>query len=324
MALTWSQTIDSLFTSTWMNRRTTAIEQAYLKTPFIFWLKQKGKVEEMRGYTRIEIPLEYGKNETVTWIQKGSTVPLTETELLTMCYENWKYSAATILRYGVEDQQNRGAARVIDYLTRKTNAAERAMWLDLERVVFSDGTGVNEPNGLKNIIPDGTTVATTNTLHGLSRSTYDWFKAQQKTATGAFSVYGISDMRNMLNNITKYANSEVKDIFYVTDQTTYEAFEDLMLQMKQVFNQELIDAGFENLVYRGRPLMWSPSAPSGNMYFVNPNYLKLMVDPDYQMEMTEWKPIPDQVNDRVCQITSAMNFICSRPVSQGVLVISTY
>ena len=81
MAVTWTQNIDNMFTTTWAKRKTAAVEQAYLKTPFFFWLKEKGKVEEQKGYRRVEIPLEYGKNETVKWIGKGSTMPITEGEL---------------------------------------------------------------------------------------------------------------------------------------------------------------------------------------------------------------------------------------------------
>lgn len=316
----WTQQIDNMFTTTWANRKTAAVEQAYLKTPFFFWLKEKGKVEEQRGYRRIEIPLEYGRNETVKWIKKGSSMPVTEGELFTMAYEDWKYVAVSMLRYGTEDQQNRGSARIIDYVERKINAAERALNEEFERVVFADGSGTDEPNGLQNLLAS----TPTNTVHGISRSTYDWWKNQVKSASGVFSVYGISDMRNMMNNITKYAKSEVKDIFMMTDQTTYEAFEDVMLEMKQFFNQSLIDAGFEHLTYRSRPLMWAPSAPAAKLYFLNPNYLKLIIDPDYFMDMTDWKAIPDQVNDRVAQIVCTLNLVTTRPVAEGVLTGITY
>lgn len=321
MAVSWTQAIDNMFTTTWANRKTAAIEQAYLKTPFIFWLKQKGRVEEQRGYTRIEIPLEYGKNETTKWLKKGGTMPMTEGELFTMCFESWKYVATSIIRYGTEDQQNRGSARIIDYVARKINAAERALWDDFERVAFADGTGDGEPNGLQNLIA---AAPTTGTVHGLDRATYSWWRNQTKTASGAASVYLISDMRNMFNNITKYANSESKDIFMMTDQTTYEAYEDLMLEMKQFYNQELLDAGFDNLIYKKRPIMWAPSAPAAKMYFINPNYIKLMIDPDYFMDMTDWKAIPDQVNDKVAQIVCAMNLITTRPIAEGVLTGITY
>ena len=65
--------------------------------------------------------------------------------------------------------------------------------------------------------------------------------------------------------------------------------------------------------------MWARSCPSGKMYFINAEYLKLVIDPDYFMDMTEWKTIPDQVNDRVAQIVCAMQMITTRPVALGVL-----
>lgn len=255
------------------------------------------------------------------WIRRGSTMPMTESQLLTMCYEEWKYVAVSINRFGIDEQKNKGSARIINYTEEKVSSAESALWEEFERVVFADGSGVDECNGLQNLIA---ATPTSGTVHGLDRATYDWFQNQTKTASGAFSVYAISDMRNMLNNLTKYSKSEVKDIFMMTDQTTYEAFEDLMLEMKQFYNQSLIDAGFEHLVYRGRPLMWAPSAPSAKIYFINPTYLYMVIDPDYYMDMTEWKPIPDQVNDRTAQIVCAMNLVTSRPIAEGILTGITY
>lgn len=312
----WTQNIDNMFTSTWAYRKDAAVEQAYLKTPFIYWLKAKDRIQEISGHRRIEIPLEYGKNETQRWIGKGSTVPLTEGKLLTMAYEDWKYLSVTVLRYGVEDQQNRGKAAAINYVDRKMNAAERSIWEELERVAFADGTGSLEPNGLQNLVA---TTPTTGTVHGINRATYSWFRNHTKTATGAASVYLISDMRNIYNTISSYAGNETKDIFILTDQTVFELYEDEQLEIKQLVNTQAADSGFDTLTFKGRPMFWCPSAPSGNMYFLNPMYLKLVIDPGYFMEMTEWKPIPNQVNDRVAQIVSALNIVCSRPIAEGVL-----
>jgi hypothetical protein len=306
-----------MFTSTWAYRRGDAIEQAYYKTPLIKWLKEKGKVEEIRGHRRIEIPLEYGSNETVRWIGKGSTVPLTEGELFTMAYEDWKYVSATILRYGTEDQQNRGKARLIPYVERKVKAAERALAENFETVMFGDGTGTNEPNGLQNIIA---AAPTTGTVHGINRATYTWFRNQYKTATGAASVYLVSDMRNLMNTITTYSKLEINDLAMFTTQTVWELYEDESLELLRFSSKDKGDPSFDTLTYRGRPIMWARSCPSGYMYCINAEYLKLVIDPDYYMDMTDWKTIPDQVNDKVAQIVCAMQLITTRPVAQGVLI----
>ena len=316
MSVSWTQTIDDMFTTTWSYRKTKAIEQAYYTTPFWFWLKEKGRIEEIRGYRRIEVPVEYGKNDTATWLTKGSTVPLRENQLLTMTYEDWKYVAPTILRYGIEDQQNKGKAQIENYVEKKINRAEEALNDEFEEVFFADGTGENEPNGLQNLV---STTPTTGTVHGLSRVTYDWWRNLQYGSTGVTSVALVADMRHCLNTMQLYTKINLKDIFMVTTQDIFEAYEDELLDYKRIVNQTLADASFEHIVYKGRPIMWARLCPSGNMYFINPRYLYVVIDPDYFMDMTEWKAIPDQVNDRVAQIMCTTQMIVTMPIAQMVM-----
>lgn len=316
MPPSWTQTIDTLYTSTWAYRKGAAIEQAFLKTPFIYWLRQKGHLENISGYRRIEVPLEYGSNETIRWIGKGSTVPIQDSELLTMAYEDWKYLAVSIVRWFTEDQQNRGQAAAIKMVETKLGAAERAVYEDLERVMFADGTGSNEPNGLQNLIA---TTVTSGTVHGLDRATYTWWRNQTKTATGAAAVYLVSDMRTCLNDIIQYSRAELSDIVLVTNQTVFELYEDVCLEMKILSNTMMADAGFDSIQFKGKPLIWCPSAPSGNMYFINPTFLKLVCDEGYFMEMTDWKQIPDQPFDKVAQIVCALNLVVKRAICQKVL-----
>jgi len=316
MPPSWTQTVDDMFTTTWSYRKAKAEEQAFLKTPFAFWMKQGGRVENIQGHTRIEIPLEYGSNDTLRWIGKGSTIPISDPNLLTMAYEDWRYVAVSVVRYGVDDQKNRGQAQLINYVKTKLGAAERALWEEFERAFFADGSGALEPNGLQNIVAD---LPTSGTVHGIDRATYTWFRNQYKSATGAASIYLVSDMRNLMNTCTKYAKAELNDLAIVTDQTSFELYEDETMEQKRIVNQKMADAGFENFQFKGRPMFWSPYAPSAKMYFINTNYLKMVKDEQYFMQMTEWKSIPEQVNDRVAQILCTLNVVSSRPIVHGVL-----
>jgi len=298
----WTQSIDDMFTSTWAYRKDGAILQSYEKTPFWAWLSKKNRIKNISGYRRIEINLKYGKNETATWLTKGGTVPLTENTLLTVAYEDWKYIAVNILRYGVEDQQNRGSARIVDYVKSKLESAEIALDEAFESVVFSDGTGSNEPNGVQNLVSSTPTTG---------------------TSSGVTSVYLLSDMRTMMNDMTKQRGIEYGSMFVYTTQDIFEAYEDELLEVQKYTSSELIDKQFESLTFKGRPIMWAPSCPSGNMYFLNPEYLYVVIDPGFYMDMTEWKAIPDQVNDKVAQILCTMQLVTSRPIAQGVMTSIT-
>jgi hypothetical protein len=317
----WTQTIDTFYTTTWMYRKPQATEQAYLKTPFIYWLKETGHVDYIAGHRRIEVPVEYGDNETTRWITKGGTVPITDSELVTMTYEVWKDISVSIVRWFQEDRENRGKAQMINLAKLKLGAAERAIYEELERVMFADGSGTNEPNGLQNLVAAS---PTTGTVHGINRATSAYWRNQTKSAGGAFDLYGIKEMRVCLNNIIKYSRAEIKDLVIVTDQTTFEAYEQEGYDIYELSDNRLYDAGFDTLTFRRRPIMWCPSSPEAKMYFLNTNYLKLVVDKDFWMEMTDWKTIPNQPHDRVAQITSTLNMVCTRPIVNLVYTDITY
>lgn len=318
---TWTQQVDNLFSTTWSYRRGPAVEQAFTNTPLAFWLRERGRVKNISGYTRIEIILDYGENDSLRWLGKGDTLPVTDPEILTVAYEEWRYAAVNIVRYWQDDQKNKGQARLLNYVEAKLNAAERTLWQELERVLFADGTGDKEPNGLRNIV---SVSPSTGTLHGIDRSTYSWFRNQAKAASGAFSTYGISDMRNLLNTLLRFKGTSLADYTLVTDQVTFEAYEDETLEYKRIVNQTLADAGFEHLTFKGRPFLWSPQAPEARVYMLNTNAIQLVCDEAEFMQMTEWKPIPDQPNDRMAQIVVVLNMVSPRPVVNGVLYNITY
>jgi hypothetical protein len=198
----------------------------------------------------------------------------------------------------------------------KLGAAERALNEEFESVLHGDGSGSKEPNGLQNLI---SSTPTLGTLHGISRVSYSWWRNQQKTSSGSSSLYLVSDMRTALNNCLRYSGTEIKDIVIMTSQTIFEYYEDECFEMKVLSNTMLAEAGFDTVNFRGRPIIWGPSAVEGNMYFINPGYIKMVCDETYWMDMTDWKPIPNQPNDRVAQIVCVFNVICSRPVCQLVL-----
>jgi hypothetical protein len=126
-------------------------------------------------------------------------------------------------------------------------------------------------------------------------------------------------MRTCLNNTLRYSGAELKDIIIMTSQSIFEYYEDECYEMKVLQNTMLADAGFETINFRGRPIIWGPSSVEGNMYFINPSYIKMVCDETYWMDMTEWKPIPNQANDKVAQIVCVLNITCSRPICQNVL-----
>lgn len=314
-----TETLDDLYTAVWNNRKSDVTDNIFTATPFYYLLKKKGGITlNGTGGRYLEIPLSYAKNETVTSLGKGDTISISDTKFLTVAQYEWKFVAGSVVRYYVDDAKNKSKQAHLNLANSKIDNLQRSLIDKFETFLFADGSGngSKDPEGLGNLVD--ATPATARTVGNIAQTTYTWWKNKQKTATGAASVYLLSDMRTLFNNCSLGQASDVPDMI-VTDQTSYELYEDEVMEQKQIVNQ--VGTGepmFDSVNFKGVPVVWSPSCTSGYMYFLNSSYIGLNVDPDINFEQTGWKEIPNQL-DRVMQVVWKGNLIASRRASLGVL-----
>jgi len=324
MALSFTQDLDTLYTTTWALRRTEAVNQIFNVTPLWYILTKKGKKTTQEGGTKIEVPLGYAKNETVKFFGRGSTIDINDTQPLTMARYDWKYLAASIMRYFVDDQKNRGKAKVISIIDTKLNNAEASMVDQLEESAFGDGTGDSglAIEGLGNIVA---TDPTTGTVAGINRASYSWWQNQYRTMTGkSASVYLRGYMNNMFNRCGKKGKGVGRfPDFLITSQTVYEYYDAECFEIGRIMigDKKLADLGFGDLAFKGRSITWSPALSDNNMYFCNSNHLQWVADPIANFDLTDWKSIPGQPNDRVAQLVTVGNLVADRCDGLGVLFL---
>lgn len=311
------EALDNLYTTTWQNMKSQVADQIFDATPFYFWLKSKGKMKTVSGGRFIAEPLQYAKNDNVTWIGRGGTVSLNDQEFLTVAYYEWRYLVASIVRFGVDDQKNRGKNQIINLMMAKLQNARDSLISELESRLFAgEGSSQNAMDGLLHLVQDDPTAA--STVGGIDQSANSWWRNQSINMTGvSFASSGVENMRKMLNNTMNNLKMDAPDII-VCGQQPYEFYEDNLLSYYRITNNKLGDAGFQNQVFKGIPMVWSPSC-GNRMYFLNTRFISLVYDPALFFDMTEWKAIPDQVNDRAAQIVSAMQLTVSRRRCQGVI-----
>ena len=149
MALTLTEALDNLYTTTWQHMQDTIRDQIFDATPFWYWLKEKGKLKSVSGGRFLTDPLQYDKNDNVVWLKKGGTVPLNDYEFLTISQWDWKYMAASIVRFGVDDQQNRSKPKIIDFMNSKLENTRNSIIDDLETRLFANTASDDGFDGLQ-------------------------------------------------------------------------------------------------------------------------------------------------------------------------------
>ncbi len=320
MVNSFTQALDDLYTTTWQKRLPGVFDNIFASAPFWFWLRDKGKLRPVRGGRFLEVNLEYGKNAVVQWISRGGTVPLNDFKFLTVGQYQWRYLVAGIVRYWIDEQQNSGDSKIIDWVNAKLNNTEESLIDNLETALAAgSGAAALQIDGLQFLVPDLANVASASfNAGGIDPSIYTWWQNQAINMTGlSFSVNGLSNMRHLLNLCMNNRRMDAPDII-LSDMNAYEVYEEIVVPMLRVSNTKLADAGFENQTFKRIPMVWSP-AISQRMYFLNTRFIEFIYDPQAFFDMTDWKPIPNQVDDRAAQVKLAASFVTTRRRVLGVL-----
>jgi hypothetical protein len=320
MPPSFTQALDDLYTTTWQKRLPGVFDNIFQSAAFWYWLKDKGKIRPMRGGRFLEVNLQYGKNTTTQWITRGGTVAMNDFKFLTVGQYNWRYLVANILRFWIDEQQNSSDSKIVDWVNAKLDNTEEALVDNLETALTGGaGSATNQIDGLQFLVPDAANVASASfNAGGIDPSIYTWWQNQAITMAGlSFAINGIANMRHLLNLCMNNRRMDAPDII-LSDMLSYEYYEDAVLPMLRIGNTKLADAGFENQTFKRIPMVWTP-AITARMYFLNTRFIEFIYDPSAFFDMTDWKPIPDQVDDRAAQVKLACSFVTSRRRVLGVL-----
>jgi hypothetical protein len=320
MPPSFTQALDDLYTTTWQKRLPGVFDNIFQSAAFWYWLKDKGKIRPMRGGRFLEVNLQYGKNTTTQWITRGGTVAMNDFKFLTVGQYNWRYLVANILRFWIDEQQNSSDSKIVDWVNAKLDNTEEALVDNLETALTGGaGSATNQIDGLQFLVPDAANVASASfNAGGIDPSVYTWWQNQAITMAGlSFAINGIANMRHLLNLCMNNRRMDAPDII-LSDMLSYEYYEDAVLPMLRIGNTKLADAGFENQTFKRIPMVWTPAITS-RMYFLNTRFIEFIYDPSAFFDMTDWKPIPDQVDDRAAQVKLACSFVTSRRRVLGVL-----
>ena len=225
---------------------------------------------------------------------------------------DWKQAYGTVQMSGREENINSGPEAVLDLLQAKMNNLARTMKDTFAGTIYSDNdpeassptVSANAPYGLQHI------VASDRILGGIdsdSATTGFWDGGMDKrlndftpftdadTVAGGFDGTGGLSTADGAFNIQKLFRKGYKDLtvgndsptMIICNQVVFDAYEATLQAQKRfgASSQTLADAGFQNLLYRGIPVVVdqaleqfagaSATGTPGNeqMFFINEKYM---------------------------------------------------
>jgi hypothetical protein len=346
----WTRILDNSFIQTWYDIKAEAIDNILLATNVWAMLKEKGRFKPQVGSEIISRSVRYAVGNPTVAVAKGDTLPLGVTETETFAKWTFRNVASVVQRDTITDAENAGKYKIKDYVVQRLGEARDSMTQNyetaIEQAAVTDESG-KLIQGLNDLLPTYANAAS-GTYGGIARpgtftqqaaangvyspsgsggntnaaTTNPWWGSKYKQLTAPYEVNLVSDMKVLFNSIT--SNLESPDML-ICDQASYELYEEFAVDKSQLVKNDrgmMADLGFETLEFKGKTMMWTPNLAANNIQMFNTNFIDVVYRPNLWFDMSEWKPIPNQM-DRVAHIISAMNIVGSQPRRHGLLTSST-
>lgn len=284
------------------------------------YMMKKGNKRMEDGGLSIVCPLDYASNQTYQRYTDWDILNIGASDVISAAEYQWRQIAMNIVSSGRELRLNSGESKIINLAKSKMKNAIRTFENSFSEDLYSDGAATNQIDGLQRIIAD----TNTNTVGGIDASTSaNAFWRNRVTDASALSVTtSATTIEKDLMLPTWLAidrgPSDCPDLI-VMDSVYFTYFEGSQLSIKRYMDSSVADAGFVTMKYKNADVVYDNGGiPASHAYFINTNYLELVVHKDADMEVMEGQR-PINQDGEVIPMLWMGNLVCSNRELQGVI-----
>ena len=195
----------------------------------------------------------------------------TQVNTTTLLEYKWQNAYEPIVINRDEERQNSGDMhKIIDLVGTKIQLSERAIQDRMDQALSTPIGGANNLIDLETMVSNGT-------LGSIAGGTYTFWQSTLVTS-GAFATQGLTDMTTANYLVSSSATVDNPTVF-LTNKTIFQKFEQTRLPLERISNGEMsANAGFTNLTFKGKPVIYGNYIGSGLLFGLNMNYIYLAVD----------------------------------------------
>lgn len=284
--------------------------------------KKSGRTRtESGGYSIVE-PLEYAMNGTYQRYSGFDFLNVAQSDVFTAAEYAWRQVAINVVSSGYELRVNAGPERIANLAKKRITNAIHTFANNFSSDMYSDGTLPNQISGLQALVAD----SGTGTVGGIDSSAWTfWQNVVQSAAAplqggGAITPSATTIESLMLPLFIKLTRNADKPTLIVASDDYFTFFEQSQTSLKRYVKEEEADAGFMEMAYKGVPVIFDGASgmPTSHMYFLNTNYMELVVHADANLSvMEEAKPFNQDAV--VVPMLWMGNMVTSNRALQGVL-----
>lgn len=311
-----------LVSTTYRNHSTQVADNVSRHNALFRRLTEKGRVRIEDGGLSIVQPLDYANNSTYQRYSGYDVLNVNAVDVLTAAEYPWRQIAVNVAASGLEMRTNAGPQRIINFVKAKITNAQRSLANGMSLDIYSDGSAANQIGGLQALVAD----SGQGTVGGINAATWAfWQNVVQSAAApiqggGAITPSATTIESLMLPTwIRTTRGNDMPDMIVMSDDY-FSFYEQSQTSLKRYAPEDDGQGGMIRMKYKTADVFFDSSGgiPAQHAYFLNTDYLELVVHRDANMTMMDELRSVNQ-DAVVIPILWQGNLVCSARFLQAVM-----
>lgn len=282
-------------------------------------MSRNGKLRTVRGGYEIVRPLDYAENGTYQRFSGYDTLNVAGSDVISAAKFDWVQAAVHITASGRELRQNSGPEQLIDLAEARTKNAMRTAANNMSVDLYSSGALSNQMGGLSHIIQTNGQ----GTVGGINSATYTFWRNQFREAAGT-NTWSKSTIKGEMNALyLSCVRGGDKPDLIVSSHDFFSAYWESLQDLQRYAAADEATAGFRALKYVDADIIFDSNTnfatTAERMYFLNTNYLELVVHRDANWSTADEKVSLNQ-DAVVIPVFWQGQLVCSNRSLQGILI----
>lgn len=316
------------------------VDNLFKSTPLLEQIRSKGGVEEVDGGSTVDRPLILAEHSSITQLSTGyEPVSLAVADAMRNASYNFCSFVAPIVITRVEELANKGDRAIVKIaearlksvmgmlkreFEKQTIAGSSAVLTDMSTLNGTAFGGAGSTTGFFENVAFG---SGTNTVGGISKTAFP--TAYQNQRTNAGGALSIADLTDLYIQCQIFSPTSAPNLI-LSSPNMYKAYKQLLFAQEMYLKETVLDGGRLALAFNGAmmyvdpflPVTLDAAGPPANVlsaYFLNTDYLKLVVDKDANFELSDFEHVSGYAS-RSAQIMTRAQLVVDHLACQGLLV----
>ena len=311
-----------LVSTTFRNHKKETVDNVSKNNALLRQLMNKGNMIEEDGGLTLTYPIEYAENGTYQRYSGYDLLDISASDVISAVEFPWRQIALNVVASGQELRINSGKAKLINLVKTRVKNAMKTFKNNFSVDVYSDGSLPNQINGLQALVSD----TGTGIVGGINSTNFPfWKNIVQSAATplggGAAIIPSSTTIESLMLPLwMQLTRGDDKPDLIVASNDYFQMYETSQVSMKRYTSSEEAQGGFMTLAYKSANVIFDGGSgiPNAHMYFLNTDYIKLVVHKDANLtELEDARPINQDAT--VIPILWMGNLVETNRSLQGVL-----